>query len=191
MDDPRYDPRADPFSREVLTHRQQRKIDRRFAPPPKDMARSQEYRAKNPQPNYSKFSEPDFIDQYGREYKVAKGDFVEQQRERGVDIADGFATPSTTADQAWDAQLLWFRMPIPLRHTVGLPDAREGAIKLYNVRNQVVAAGVIDEAFVYPRRRTGYVVLRNVSSSGQVADPSVWTPLLRENLKKSVVVRGV
>ncbi len=186
MDDSRYDP----FSREVLTRREQRKVDKRFAPPPENMARSQEYRAKNPQPSYSKFKEPDFIDQYGREYAVAKGDFVEQQRERGVDITDGFAAPSTTSDQAWGGQLLWFRMPIALRHTVGLPDAHEGAVKLFNVRNQVVATGVIDEAFVYPRRRTGYVVLRNVSSSGQAADPSLWTPLLRENLKKSVVVRG-
>lgn len=177
------------FSGEFRTKTQLREIKKRYKPRPKKIKQSREYYAKNPQPNYSDFGNAQFIDSDGREYKVAKGPFLELQEDHGVIVIPGFKTPSTEENQSWGSQVMWCRVPTALRGTVNMLRGDEGSILLYHLGNQVECYAVVENV-VGTRKATRAVIFNSVISTGQAADPSKWIPMEKDNLHTHIVKKA-
>ena len=146
--------------------------------PPSDPRRAAAYHALRPEPNYSEFS-PEFVDQHGREYSVAKaGTFLEQQQDVVANAT--FTAPSLSGDDVSPRRLLLFlRMPINHRWQTELPDPDGEKLELYHVSTQVLCRAVTEGVFVQPRARTGHVYVRGFESLGQVSNPASYESWLR------------
>ncbi len=151
--------------------------DTTVQPLPEDMASAAEYQARTPEPAYSQFI-PEYSDQYGREYALARaGGFLAQNRD---DVNNGvFDTPPRTGSVSANRLLLFFRMPINQRYSVPLPEPDGEELQLYFVATQVICVAKTDGVFVSgPRARTGHLFVRDFESRGQVADPTPYEPFL-------------
>lgn len=141
-------------------------------PPPIDASASAAYHAQHPEPNYSEF-EAEMVDQYGREYSVARaGRFLEAQEDLANDL---FVLPSGQpggASKRWGRLLLFSRMPIKHRGEVALPEADGQKLQLYFPRTQVLCHATTDGSFFQPRARTGHVFVKNFVVGAKVTDPS-------------------
>ena len=145
---------------------------------PEDVEASAAYHAKTPEPNYEQFR-PEFVDQHGREYALARaGKFLERQQD---DVDNGrFDTPPRKGTARAGRLLMWLRMPINQRWSVPLPDPDGEELVLYHVATQVKCVAKTDGVFVAtPRARTGHVFVRDFESRGQVLDPTPYEPWLR------------
>ena len=141
--------------------------------PPADPDRAAAYHARRPGPNYEEFT-PVFSDMHGRQYGVMRRD------------AEGDAQP--TADElvasgapaAGGRVRLSLRMPINQRWSVPLPAPSDEKLVLYHPASQTTCSARTDGVFVAgARARTGFVVVRDFVTHGQVADPAVHEPALR------------
>lgn len=160
---------------------------------PKDEERSAQYNAKTPEPNYSEFGKigVQYVDMKGREYILARGsETVRQYVESGDITVPDFNEPDRQFTENVGTQLLWIRIPIHLRGTVEFPDSNREALTLYFVRDQVLCTGQTDGVFVSgPKKKTGFVVLRNFSTHGQVSDPSKYGHLVSKEKRVKGIVR--
>lgn len=145
------------------------------------------YWAKYPQPNYSAFKTPDFVDQLGREYKKPVKDhrLPESLRESGKISANEVETP-LYSELDNGRTLFWIRIPIRLRDNVGFPSVSPfgETIRMLDVDKYVELVGKVEECYYGPGRKTGYVIVSGLKSLGQV-DPDKWKSLVsKDNLKK-------
>ncbi len=141
---------------------------------PRDPERAAEYAARAPEPNYSQFGRQraQYVDQDGREYRLAAGEARDALVRAGDIQRPDYAEPSVHGRRAVGRQLFWVRIPIRLRGSVDFPPPRDHALSLYFVRDQVLCRGVTDGVYYTgPRKRSGSVVLRDFVTLGQVADP--------------------
>lgn len=161
---------------ERATRKKYRKVNQ-------DEEEVKEYRARNPQPNYSNFKRPQYVDMSGREYKLATGDLVEQYINTGRISHPEFEQPPLSGESSWGTQLFWIRIPIYLRGNVEFPQAEGGVVTLYHEQSQVLCTGITDGVYYGQRRKTGYIVLSKFTSHGQVADPSLYAHLIDEDKK--------
>jgi len=134
-------------------------------PPPQDVERAAVYHAQRIEPSYSEFV-PELIDQYGREYSVARaGSFL--ARQDGLHNAS-FMTPPLEGVRVFGRLLLFLRMPISQRWSVDLPAPTGETLELYVISNQVQCTARTESVFVAPRARTGYLIVSDFESHGQV-----------------------
>lgn len=126
--------------------------------------------AKYPQPSYSKFGKIDYVDSLGREYHRVSND------------DDSDLTPS-------DGEVkFWVKIPIRLKNNVGFPDSQgQEKIKLLDVNSYTESSGIIEGSFYGPRRKTGYVTIKNIKTS-DFTDPQEWGHIVnkkdRQKFKK-------
>jgi len=161
-----------------------KEITKRFKRPPKNLKASSIYHAKTPQPNYSQFGKARFVDTFGREYKIGKGKIVDNLIESGEMIFSKFDDPPLDKTVGWGTQVCWIRIPITLRGTVQMPEPENEEITLYHPHTQVLIKATTGGMFNYPRAKTGYVILKNFTSFGQVPDPSKFSYLTDKEQKK-------
>lgn len=145
--------------------------------PPADPRSAAAYHERRPEPNYSEFA-PEFVDQLGRQYSVARaGAFLETNLD-DVDNA-AYAAPSPRVRGEYRRLLLFLRMPINQRWQVDIPSPEGEKLALYHVPTQVLCHGVTDGVFVTARARTGHLFVRNFETGEQVSDPARYESWLR------------
>ena len=129
------------------------------------------YLSANPQPSYSNFHKPDYIDTTGREYKYASENHV--------------FNPDTTLDaREWPGEYkFWIRLPIWQRKSIGFPEAEGEQITFYHPKLQVTATGITDGVFHSPKGATGYVILKNFKTLGPLVDPKEYEYLVDKQMK--------
>lgn len=137
-------------------------------------------RKKNPQPNYSNFGKPEYIDDLGREYKLATGTVKQSLVETGEDTAQNFEKPELYSEDYIGTKAFFMRIPIDTRDQVPIPDAGFGTspLQLFDIKTQVVCEGTIDSVFFHKRRKTGYMVMRDFATLGKSSDPSAWQQVI-------------
>jgi len=159
--------------------------------PSKDPEKTAIYEAKTPEPNYEEFGEigADFIDFKHREYILATSEHqIVSKYARVGDIKfPDYTEPSLTKSEGVGTQIFWIRIPTHLRGTVDFPEPEDEWITMYFHRNQILCKGRTDGVYVSgPKKKTGFVILRNFQSSGQVLDPSKYEYLVdkRKRIKR-------
>jgi hypothetical protein len=132
-------------------------------------------RAKNPQPNYQNFT-PQFIDWEGREYAVNKGSVRAELVEQGMDTAPEYETSDLKDWQYIAKKAFNVRLPIDTRHEVEQLDVGMGNtnLELFEVDTQVLCQGIIQDVYFYPKRRTGFVILRDFVTMGKAKNGKEW-----------------
>lgn len=116
-----------------------------------------EYEAKHPEPNYSEFKRPEFVDLKGRQYRLAK---------KGVDAR---ASNLQGADI-----VLHVRLPIRRGGSrMELPQPDEDLLML-QLRTQRLTTARVVETYFSPRAATGRVSVEALLIGNPVADPSLW-----------------
>lgn len=157
---------------------------------PVDIEKSKEYEAKTPEPNYSEFGKMgvEYIDLKGREYILAKeGTLVNTYKSKGLIQTRTFFEPNRNRREIIGTQIFWVRIPIDLRGTVEFPQPDGEHLNLYFIRDQVICIGKTNGVFVSgPKKKTGFMILNNFTTFGQVADPSKYAHLFskKQKLKK-------
>ncbi len=159
-----------------------------------DFGSHQLYEFKNPQPNYSNFGLPEWIDQNDIEYKLAELNIIEKNGsiktnellnnyiERGLiqyqldnekHIKD-FDIIKKLKNLNNGKQLFWLRIPIYLKSNSDFPSLND-SISLYNPFNQFTAKGKIEEIYVSsPRQKTAYCLMNSFTILGQSQNPEFW-----------------
>lgn len=133
------------------------------------------YMIKTPNPNYSEFV-PDFIDSDGREYSISNSKQV-----HGFDIDNDILNAellSTTDFQSWGNQILWIRIPIKYHNVTTFPNPSNEELYLLHLNTQISASCKTSKVFHLPRSATGYVIVKNFTTNGQIVDPSIFLPFL-------------
>lgn len=143
---------------------------------PQNVERAAEYHAQRPEPNYTQFR-AEFVDARGREYAVARGsDLLEQHDDLKNDT---FTTPPPDQRRDTGRLLLWFRIPINLRHSVGPPNSDNEGMMLYHPETQVLCTAMSDGVFIQPRAATGHMFVEKFVSFGKTNAPEVCERWLR------------
>lgn len=145
------------------------------------------YKSKNPQPNYTKFGLPQFVDEHGREYKICTNiEFSNQLIDYNF-----FSRPknypkrrdiSESKKQFWGNQVFWMRVRKGDLYTIGFPQLDE-RLTFYDPKTQVIATGKISFLHRYERSATGYTVLKDFCTYGSTNDPSQFEYLTDKNIK--------
>jgi hypothetical protein len=138
----------------------------------KSLTLSPAYKAKYPQPNYHNFSKPEYRDTKGREYKLATG-FVKQRLVDQGDITQPkFTVPDLYEHQFHGTQVFWVRIPVSRSKKFEIPDVNSNEkVELYHYFNTTKCTGTVESCFFGPRRKTGYIILRDFTSYGSETDP--------------------
>lgn len=124
------------------------------------------YETKNPHPNYHEFGRAQFVDQLGRQYRIAK-------QGEGVRAARGEIVPDIS-----DTQLLYVRLPIRKGgSSLAQPQPGDRLI-LYQLRTQRSGHALVEESYFSARAATGTIRVRHFVLGNPVADPSQWKHLL-------------
>ncbi len=156
---------------------------KRYKKRAKNEEKSLAYHARNPGPNYSQFKRPEYVDMKGREYKLASGSTMGNLIRSGVISHPEFGEPDLRDEQQLGTQMFWIRIPIHLRGTVPRPNPEGENISLFHIKKQVLAGGFTNGVFFEGKNKTGYVMLDNFTTYGQVADPSPYAHLVDEDKK--------
>lgn len=142
-----------------------------------DIHKSREYSAKTPEPNYSQFKaqlkkKNVYIDLMGREYILASGDMRDKYVTQGFITSPDYKEPNPSSIESVGTLLFWIRIPIKLRNRVPFPDPEGEKLTLYYPKEQILCRAITDGVFYSgPKKKTGYVVMRNFKTFGQVIDP--------------------
>lgn len=135
----------------------------------------------NPGPSYRLFERVDYVDSYGREYMIA----TKSEADNLLGELDGISGQSSLVSQqslyseeTKGTCVMWIRIPIYLKNTVGYPDAQMNeSLKLLNTSSYIEASARVGRCMHEPRRKSGYVVLSNFTTKGQT-DPTDWKHLI-------------
>lgn len=163
---------------------------RRRRLPERDPDRAAEYQRRHPEPNYSDFGRlgVEYYDSRGREYVLAKPG-TEMRRlyeERGEIRSTKFAGPERRRFGVRKrrvrvgTQLFWVRLPRRLGASAEAPDPEGERLVLYFAPEQILCTGRTFGVFFGPRKRTGFMLLREMAVEGPVSDPrdyEVWPKL--------------
>lgn len=129
------------------------------------------YKFKYPNPNYYNFERPEYIDERGREYAVARSEdniglknVVSTLQENGTVSNDSFDRESSKDGQE-KSLVMWMRIPIAasrsnVRDKLGFPDASGQKLTLYHYDTQGVYEAVTDGMFHGDKRKTAFCILR-------------------------------
>ena len=153
--------------------------------------RSQEYHAKNPQFNYSEFSQvgAQYFDFKQRQYRIATNSNPTRAKlvRRGLIKNKEIKNPTyflnngllTDEFSGLDlgTQMMHLKLPIALRHRVGFPK-RGDNLELYQPRSQTTLTGRIEKIYHQPRASTGYAIVNNVIMWGKVANPEFYASFI-------------
>lgn len=153
--------------------------------------RSQEYHAKNPQFNYSEFSQvgAQYFDFKQRQYRIATNSNPTRAKlvRRGLIKSKEIKNPTyflnngllTDEFSGLDlgTQMMHLKLPIALRHRVGFPK-RGDNLELYQPRSQTTLTGRIEKIYHQPRASTGYAIVNNVIMWGKVANPEFYASFI-------------
>ncbi len=159
------------------TEQQERRYKRR----PRDPDKAARYAAQTPELNYSEFGKKkaQYVDLTGREYILATGKVTKGYVRSGDIKHPYFVEPDRELQETLGTQVFWIRIPIHLRGTVPFPEPEGENLQLYFARDQILCRGRTDGVFVSgPRKKTGFVVVRDFQTFGQVADPSKYEHLV-------------
>ena len=149
-----------------------------------DIHKSQRYKAKTPEPNYSEFKQllkkkNVYIDLLGREYLLAEGSARDNYTRRGYITNTKYREANPTLIEDVGTLLFWIRIPIKLKNHIPFPDPTDENLTLYFPRDQVICRGITDGVFYSgPKKKTGYVVIRNFKTFGQVSNPKEYEDIL-------------
>ena len=149
----------------------------------KDPEKTALYIAKTPEPNYSEFGKigADYIDLKGREYihATTEHQIVRNYVRVGEIDSPDYTEPSLTVEENVGTQIFWIRIPIYLRGAVDFPEPEDEWVTLYFAKNQILCKGRTDGVYTSgPKKKTGFVILRDFQSYGQVVDPSRYEHLV-------------
>lgn len=147
------------------------------------------YRSRNPQPNYSNFGKPEYVDSLGREYKLADRESTDRLLGNlDGNTSDLFDSNSHSLYSSEDkgSCVLWVRIPIRTKNTVEFPDSQSGErLDLLQVNNMVEASAVVEKCFYGSKKKTGYIVVSALKTRGQ-ADPSKWKHISSKNHRETI-----
>lgn len=161
-----------------------RDVTKRKAPP-KDPEKSAIYAAKTPEPNYSEFGKKgsiQYVDRDGREYRLAEPSSSLVRSHKRASLSGPwkpFVEPGRLERNAnYGTQVFWIRIPIYLRGNVDRPNPMGSTLSLYFIREQILCSGTTDGVFFSgPKKKTGYVMLKNFTVIGPTPDPSYFERL--------------
>ncbi len=155
-----------------------------------DIHKSREYAAKTPEPNYSQFKKllkkkNVYIDSLGREYILATGAMRDKYVAQGYITSEDFSEPDLNSIESVGTLIFWIRIPIKLRNWVPFPDPTGETLTLYYPKDQILCEAITDGVFYSgPKKKTGYVILRNFKTFGQVADPEQYEAIIFQKFIK-------
>ena len=153
--------------------------------PPKNKKASIIYHSQTPQPNYSEFKKPEFIEiPNGRQYKIARGKDAQIFIDNGTISNPAPKTFSLDTKFNYGNQVLWIRIPINTKKKVLFPNPGRDTLTLYHINTQVICNCSVEKEFNKPRAATGYVIVKGFTSNGQVADPSEYEYLITDKQQK-------
>jgi hypothetical protein len=156
-------------------------VRERYKKKNKNIDKSFEYHAKHPEPNYSKFK-TEFIDIKGREYRRADQTFVDRYIKEGSMISRLPYDIPLKGDDNWGKQIFWIKIPIRLRGNIGYPD-KEEYLELFDIHNQIIGDGFTDGIFYGEKKKTGYVIINDFITRGQLRDPSPFLKFIDKKKK--------
>ncbi len=174
------------FSNKKLSAKQESAVKQRYKRRNKNEIKGREYRAKNPQPNYSSFGTPDLIDTEGREYRSSGNIYMREQLLSQDQNDYGAFDPSVVSlkdEQYWGTQLFWIRIKKGEKDLIHFPEAEQEKLVFYDPKHQVLCSGITDGVFHGPRAATGYVILRSFMSLGQVKNPQKYEYLTDKSIR--------
>jgi hypothetical protein len=148
-----------------------------------------EYQAKYSYPNYRNFV-PEYIDQKGRQYQLARSNQWKDALVRTGDIRrPDFDDPPlyTETGGRGNGQMFYVRIPIKLSRPgsddkLQWPDAEGERIELFNIDSQVIASGTTDGLFFGPKSKTGRMVLKNFETFGVAPDPAPYVEIVNRSI---------
>jgi len=166
--------------------------------------KSQEYHAKNPQFNYSEFSQvgAQYFDAKQRQYRIATNSNPTRATlvSRGIIKIKEIHNPTyflnnellTDEFSGVDlgTQMLHIKLPISLRHRVSLPK-RGDHLELYQPRSQTTLTGRIEKIYHQPHASTGYAIVDQVVMWGKVANPEFYATFITKSTHHSKYRRGL
>lgn len=168
----------EPFDKHHFTSEEKKERRHRFKRVPKDIEASQKYKAKTPHPNYWEFGKPQFIDLEGRQYRIANQKFIDKFIDSGTLIYPAPDELPLQKKEHWGTQVLFAKIPRKSKG-VQFPEPRVDSLELIHVDTQVVVTCRVESAFVYPRAKTGHLIVNGFVSHGQAEDPSVYKNLFK------------
>ena len=166
--------------------------------------KSEEYHAKNPQFNYSEFSQvgAQYFDVKQRQYRIATNSNPTRSTlvSRGIIKTKEIHNPTyfINNDLLTDefsgidlgTQMLHIKLPISLRHRVRLPN-RGDNLELYQPRSQTTLTGRIEKIYHQPHASTGYAIVTQVVMWGKVANPEFYATFITKSTHHSKYRRGM
>lgn len=147
------------------------------------------YWAKNPQPNYSNFGTPDFVDRLGREYRLPKkSNKMRKELEESGQIRKRPDSEDQQLGTGEDLgkQLLWIKIPIWLRNSVGFPSTDGKKLRILDTKSYTEMSMRVDSCFYGSNRKTGYLQVDKLKSMGS-ADPKEWQDIIRRSKREKKV----
>ncbi len=170
---------------------------RRGRPPPRSAGpteQSQEYHAKNPQFNYSEFSQvgAQYFDSKQRQYRFAMNSNPTRATlvKRGIIKTQEIQNPTyflkigllTDEFSGIDlgTQMVHIKLPIALRQRVSFPK-RGDDFELYQPRSQTTLTGHIEKLHREANASTGYAIVTRVIMWGKVANPEYYASFITKS----------
>lgn len=157
-----------------------------------DIRKSHRYAAKTPEPNYSEFNKllkrkNVYVDLLGREYILASGAMRDKFVGQGIITSPDFREPDPTSIESVGSLVFWIRIPIKLRGHTPFPEPSGEKLTLYYPKDQILCRAITDGVFYSgPKKKTGYVVLREFKTFGQVANPEEYELVISKRYIKRV-----
>lgn len=167
----------EPFDKSHFTESEKKQKRKKFKRIPKDIEKSEQYKAKTPHPNYSKFGTPSYVDMKGRLYKIADRKFIEKIFENDSLIYPVPKDLPLQGKEFWGTQILFVKIPKKAKG-VNFPEPGVDSLQLIHIDTQVIAKCLVEKAYYYPRAKTGHLVVKHFTSLGQSPDPSLYKGLL-------------
>ncbi len=157
-------------------------------------AQSQEYHAKNPQFNYSEFSQvgAQYFDSKQRQYRFA----MNSNPTRAILVKRGIIKTQEIQNPAYflkiglltdefsgidlATQMIHIKLPIALRHRVSFPK-RGDDLELYQPRSQTSLTARIEKIHREANASTGYAIVSRVIMWGKVANPEFYASFITKS----------
>jgi len=135
---------------------------------------------KYPNPNYTTFGRPEYLDSMGREYSLTKGDLRKKYIDDRIITDETYEKPSQFIDEEIGSLVLNIRIPIRTRNTVQNPSAFLGgdSIDLIHIETQIICTCSVDSIFMSGRRKTGYLIVKNFRTFGKTPMPHLYKDYL-------------
>lgn len=167
----------EPFDKYTFTREEEKERRHRFKRPAKDIKASQKYKAKTPHPNYWEFGRPQFVDLQGRYYRIAGKKFIEKYIDSSLEIYPAPDNLSLQHSEYLGTQVLFMKIDKKLKD-VKAPEPDVDSLEMIHVDSQVIVTCSVYAAYVYPRAKTGHLIVKNFTSFGQASDPSLYKDLI-------------